>query len=119
MVIESFTPCLVDEGFPRLFIKILQESGVDIISAIDHGLEGKDDAEVLDTAINAKRILITDDKKTFFVDSGAAKKKHFGIIIFTKQVSTKEAHPAAKLLIGKYLSVYPPEDWAKGLVVYI
>ena len=115
---ELFTSCYVEEGISNVFVQVLRKKGFVVKTAEELNTIGASDYEHLSTAIDLKSTLITDDKKTFLIDSKATSREHYGIIIVSKQFSKTRAASAAKLAIDKYLNRYTKDEWKK-LIVYL
>lgn len=70
-----------------------RQSSLDFQSANTAGLEGKKDSEVLAIATQAKRILVTHDRKTMPTEFGkfVMSQTSFGVLIVSQSLSVNEA----------------------------
>lgn len=114
---ELFACCYVEEGISPVFVEVLRKNGFIVKTAEELDARGKSDSEHLDIAIGLKSTLITVDKRTFLVDSKAEDRKHFGIILITRQFGDANANSAAEQVIKKFLNVYTKDEWAQGMIV--
>lgn len=79
---------LVDEALPRSVARALSEAGIDAVHALDLGLQGKPDAEVLARAVETKRVLLTKDVK--FLTSSKSPSERI-TVVFIPEASSKAA----------------------------
>lgn len=114
------TPLYADENFPRQVVEELRRAGHDVVTVQEAGQAGRQcsDKEVLATAVQGGRALLTLDRR-HFIRIHLRNSTHGGIIVctldpdFTGQARRiHEVLDAEQPLAGKLIRINRPGDHA-------
>lgn len=100
--------CLADEHIPGALLAALRQSGVDVVSVVERGLQGEPDEVLAATALREQRLMLTNDTDYIRLSSAAAGRgAPFAPVVFWPQQSRGIGY-----LQGRILQLVDEPDYA-------
>jgi hypothetical protein len=115
----------LDGVIDRAVAKELRSRGYDVLAVQDPGqmwARGFDDEQQLDTAVHARRALVTFNASDFAAisrESAEAGRRHFGILLVHPRTTAPENIGMLVRGLARFLEVHPAEDALVDPVMYL